>query len=58
MEFWYIAGDPTTAQIAQVIAQSWNSIGIKTETKWDEVSNLRGPDGYLAHPDTMTAGMY
>jgi len=58
MEFWYIAGDPTTAQIAQVIAQSWNSIGIKTETKSEDVSTIWGPDGYQWNPDTMTACMY
>ena len=45
----------TTQQIAQVITQSWNSIGIKTEAKSEDVSTIWGPDGYQFDPDTMTA---
>jgi len=58
MEFWYLTGDSTTQQIAQVITQSWNSIGIKTEAKSEDVSTIWGPDGYQFDPDTMTACMY
>jgi peptide/nickel transport system substrate-binding protein len=58
MEFWHLTGDSTTQQIAQVISQSWNSIGIKTETKSEDVSTIWGPDGYQFDPDTMTACMY
>ena len=58
MEFWYISGDSVTQQIAQVITQSWNSIGIKTEAKSEDVSTIWGPDGYQFNPDTMTACMY
>ncbi|HYP59337.1 MAG TPA: ABC transporter substrate-binding protein [Thermomicrobiales bacterium] len=58
MEFWYISGDSVTQQIAQVITQSWNSIGIKTEAKSEDVSTIWSPDGYQFNPDTMTACMY
>ncbi len=58
MEFWYIAGDTTSQQIAQVITQSWNSIGIKTEAKSEDVSTIWSPDGYQFDPETMTACMY
>jgi len=58
MEFWYLTGDTTTQQIAQVITQSWNSIGIKTEAKSEDVSTIWSPDGYQFDPDTMTACMY
>ena len=57
MEFWSIAGDSTTAQIAQVIGQSWNSIGIKTELKSEDVSTIWAPEGYQ-YSDKMTACMY
>jgi ABC-type transport system substrate-binding protein len=33
LEFWYISGDSTTQQVAQVITQAWNEIGVKTEAK-------------------------
>lgn len=58
MEFWYIAGDSVSSQIAQVVAQSWNTIGIKTEAKSEDVSTIWGPEGYQWNPDTMTACMY
>lgn len=57
LEFWSIAGDSTTAQIAQVIGQSWNSIGIKTELKSEDVSTIWAPEGYQ-YNDKMTACMY
>ena len=57
MEFWSIAGDSVTAQIAQVIGQSWNSIGIKTELKSEDVSTIWAPEGYQFN-DKMTACMY
>jgi peptide/nickel transport system substrate-binding protein len=58
MQFWYIAGDSTTQQIAQVITQSWNSIGIETEALSEDVSTIWGPEGYQWEPENMTACMY
>jgi peptide/nickel transport system substrate-binding protein len=58
MQFWYLSGDSTTQQIAQVIVQSWNSIGIKTEAKSEDVSTIWGPEGYQWEPEHMTACMY
>jgi peptide/nickel transport system substrate-binding protein len=57
LEFWYISGDSVTERIAQVIAQAWNQIGIKTELKSEDVSTIFGPEGYT-FTETMTAGMY
>jgi peptide/nickel transport system substrate-binding protein len=58
MQFWYIAGDSTTQQIAQVITQSWNAIGIETEALSEDVSTIWGPEGYQWEPENMTACMY
>jgi peptide/nickel transport system substrate-binding protein len=58
MEFWYISGDSTTQQVAQVITQAWNDIGIKTEAKSEDVSTIWAPEGYQFNPETMTAAMY
>jgi peptide/nickel transport system substrate-binding protein len=58
MELWYIAGDSVTQQIAQVITQSWNSVGIETEAFSEDISTIWGPEGYQFTPDKMTAGMY
>ena len=58
MQFWYIAGDSVTQQIAQVITQSWNSIGIETEALSEDVSTIWGPEGYQWEPENMTACMY
>lgn len=58
VEFWYISGDSTTQQVAQVITQAWNAIGIKTEAKSEDVSTIWGPEGYQFTPDKMTAAMY
>jgi peptide/nickel transport system substrate-binding protein len=58
MEYWHLSGDTIEAQIAQVIAQSWNEIGIKTEIKSEDVSTIWSPDGYQFDPETMTACKY
>lgn len=58
MQFWYISGDSTTQQIAQVITQAWNDIGIETEALSEDVSTIWGPEGYQWEPENMTACMY
>ena len=58
MEYWHLSGDTIEAQIAQVIAQSWNEVGIKTEIKSEDVSTIWSPDGYQFDPETMTACKY
>jgi peptide/nickel transport system substrate-binding protein len=58
MEYWHISGDSIEDQIAQVIAQSWNEVGIPTEVKSEDVSTIWSPDGYQFDPETMTACKY
>jgi peptide/nickel transport system substrate-binding protein len=58
MEYWHTSGDSTEDQIAQVIAQSWQQIGIPTEVKSEDVSTIWSPDGYQFDPETMTACKY
>jgi peptide/nickel transport system substrate-binding protein len=57
VELWYIAGDSQSERIAQVIGASWNSIGIKTDLKSEDVSTIWGPEGYQ-FTDKMTACLY
>ncbi|MER3485901.1 MAG: hypothetical protein C4345_07980, partial [Chloroflexota bacterium] len=57
MELWGISGDSQSQQIIQVIAAAWNSIGIKTEAKFEDVSTIWGPEGYQ-FTDKMTACLY
>jgi peptide/nickel transport system substrate-binding protein len=57
IDFWYVSGDSTTQQIAQVIVQSWNDIGIKASAKSEDVSTIWSPDGYQ-FDQTQTACMY
>ena len=57
VDFWYVSGDSVTQQIAQVIVQSWNSAGIKTNSKSEDVSTIWGPDGYQ-WDKTLSACMY
>ena len=58
MQYWHISGDSITQQIAQVIAQSWNSIGIQTEIFSQDVSTIWGAESYQWDPETMTACSY
>ena len=57
MEIWGIAGDTQSQQICEVISQSWNEIGVKTEAKFEDVSTIWGPEGYQ-FTDKMTACLY
>ena len=57
MEIWGLAGDSQTQQIVQVIAQSWNAIGVKTSPQFQDVSTIWGPEGYQFN-EKMTACLY
>ena len=57
MELWATTGSAETQQIVQVIAQSWNGIGIKTSPQFQDVSTIWGPEGYQ-FTDKMTACFY
>ncbi len=46
IELWYVSGSSDTERVAQVIGQSWNSIGVKTTLKNQDVSTIWGPEGY------------
>jgi peptide/nickel transport system substrate-binding protein len=57
MEIWGTSGDTQVTQICEIIAQSWNEIGIKTEAKFEDISTIWGPEGYQ-FTDKMTACWY
>ncbi|MGI8475167.1 MAG: ABC transporter substrate-binding protein [Thermomicrobiales bacterium] len=57
IEIWGIAGDTQSQQTVQVIAQSWNQLGVKATPKFEDVSTIFGPDGYQFN-EKMTAGLY
>jgi peptide/nickel transport system substrate-binding protein len=57
MEIWGLAGDTQSQQICQIVAQSWNELGVKTEAKFEDVSTIWGPEGYQ-FTDKMTACLY
>jgi len=57
MEIWATTGDALNEQICQVIAQSWNGIGIKSEVFTQDISTIWGPEGYQ-FTDKMTACLY
>ncbi len=57
IELWGIAGDTLAQQIVQVIAQSWNSIGVKTNPQFQDISTIWGPEGYQ-FTKKMTACLY
>lgn len=57
MELWFVAGTTLDEQICQVIADSWNQIGVKTELFSQDISTIWGPDGYQ-FTDKMTACLY
>ena len=57
IELWGLAGDSQAQQIVQVIAQSWNAIGVKTTPQFQDISTIWGPEGYQ-FTDKMTACLY
>ena len=57
IELWFVSGNSETERNCQVVAQSWNSIGIKTEVFNQDISTIWGPEGYQ-FTDAMTASMW
>ncbi len=57
IELWWIAGQSQDEQISQVIAQSWNSIGVKTDVFSQDISTIWGPEGYQFN-EKVTAALY
>lgn len=57
IELWGEANDPQAPQILNLIAASWNAIGVRTTTKLAPRDTLWGPMGYQ-FSDRMTAGYY
>jgi len=46
IELWYVSGNTDTERVSQVVAQSWNSIGVKTTVLNQDISTIWGPEGY------------
>ena len=46
IELWFVSGNTDSERVCQVVAQSWNSIGVKTTVKNQDVSTIWGPEGY------------
>jgi peptide/nickel transport system substrate-binding protein len=57
IELWFVAGETESERVCQVVAQSWNSIGVKTEVKSQDVSTIWGPEGYQ-FTENMTGCFY
>jgi peptide/nickel transport system substrate-binding protein len=57
VELWGEATDPQAPRILELIAESWNAIGVRTTTKLAPRDELWGPMGYQ-FSDRMTAGYY
>ena len=45
MEIWFLSGNSVSERIAQVIAQSWSSIGVRTSVLNQDISTMWGPEG-------------
>ncbi|HLM23253.1 MAG TPA: ABC transporter substrate-binding protein, partial [Propionibacteriaceae bacterium] len=57
IELWFTSGSTENERICQVIAQSWNSIGVKTTVLNQDVSTIWGPEGYQ-FTEKMTGCIY
>ncbi len=57
IELWAPSGEKQNELVLQVVAQAWESIGVKTEQKFEDVSTIFGPGGYQ-FTDKMTAGYF
>jgi peptide/nickel transport system substrate-binding protein len=57
IELWGEASDPQAPRVLDLIAQSWNAVGVRTTTKLAPRETLWGPMGYQ-FSDRMTAGYY
>ncbi|MDP9363398.1 MAG: peptide ABC transporter substrate-binding protein, partial [Chloroflexota bacterium] len=57
IELWAVAGDPLAREIVELIAASWNALGVATTPRFDDPAALWGPMGYQ-FSDRMTACLY
>jgi peptide/nickel transport system substrate-binding protein len=57
IELWFTSGNTESERICQVVAQSWNSIGVKTTVLNQDISTIWGPEGYQ-FTERMTGCLY
>ena len=57
LEYWIPSGDQQTKQIQQVVAASWRKLGIKVDTREEDIQSIWGPNGYQS-TEKMTAAAY
>ena len=57
IELWFVSGNVENERVCQVVAQSWNSIGVKTTVLNQDISTIWGPEGYQ-FTERMTGGLY
>jgi peptide/nickel transport system substrate-binding protein len=57
IELWFTSGNTESERICQVVAQSWNSIGVKTTVLNQDISTIWGPEGYQ-FTEKMTGCLY
>jgi peptide/nickel transport system substrate-binding protein len=57
IELWFVSGNVENERVCQVVAQSWNSIGVKTTVLNQDISTIWGPEGYQ-FTERMTGCLY
>lgn len=57
IELWFVSGNVESERVCQIVAQSWNSIGVKTTVLNQDISTIWGPEGYQ-FTERMTGGLY
>jgi peptide/nickel transport system substrate-binding protein len=57
IELWFTSGDTQSEQVCQIVAQSWNNIGVKTTVLNQDISTIWGPEGYQ-FTEKMTGCFY
>jgi peptide/nickel transport system substrate-binding protein len=57
IELWFVSGNVENERVCQIVAQSWNSIGVKTTVLNQDISTIWGPEGYQ-FTERMTGCLY
>ncbi len=57
LELWFVSGEAENERVSQVVAQSWNAIGVKTTVLSQDISTIWGPEGYQFN-EKMTGCLY
>jgi peptide/nickel transport system substrate-binding protein len=57
IELWFVSGSTDSERVCQVVGQSWNSIGVQTTVKNQDVSTIWGPEGYQ-FSERMTGALF